>query len=51
MAYDMVSLLRMLVDREGSDLHITVGFRRRRVCTARLFTLATSRAVRRTRSG
>jgi twitching motility protein PilT len=25
MAYDMVSLLRMLVDREGSDLHITVG--------------------------
>ncbi|MFO7775565.1 MAG: type IV pilus twitching motility protein PilT [Candidatus Hydrogenedentota bacterium] len=25
MAYDMVSLLRMLVDRDGSDLHITVG--------------------------
>lgn len=25
MAYDMVSLLRMLVDREGSDLHITTG--------------------------
>jgi len=24
MAYDMVSLLRMLVDRDGSDLHITV---------------------------
>jgi twitching motility protein PilT len=25
MAYEMVSLLRMLIDREGSDLHIAVG--------------------------
>ena len=24
MAYEIVSLLRMLVDRDGSDLHITV---------------------------
>ena len=25
MAYDMVSLLKMLIDRDGSDLHLTVG--------------------------
>ncbi|GMV99087.1 MAG: twitching motility protein PilT [Candidatus Hydrogenedentota bacterium] len=25
MAYEMVSLLRMLIDREGSDLHLAVG--------------------------
>ncbi|HOZ47599.1 MAG TPA: type IV pilus twitching motility protein PilT [Candidatus Hydrogenedentes bacterium] len=25
MAYEMVSLLRMLIDRDGSDLHLTVG--------------------------
>ena len=25
MAYDMVSLLKMLVDRDGSDLHLSVG--------------------------
>ncbi|MDQ1256579.1 MAG: twitching motility protein PilT [Candidatus Hydrogenedentes bacterium] len=25
MPYEMVSLLRMLIDRDGSDLHITVG--------------------------
>ncbi len=24
MAYEMVSLLRMLIDRDGSDLHLTV---------------------------
>ena len=24
MAYEMVSLLRMLIDRDGSDLHIAV---------------------------
>jgi twitching motility protein PilT len=25
MAYDMVSLLKMLIDRDGSDLHLGVG--------------------------